>query len=400
MSKVGESDKNLVVALEQTRQRIEALKKEFKEAAIKLTAVNDQIKIATEKYSALSVVNTELEAVNVALNAATTKLALITEEIVLAQTEAAQLKGARKELAAVNTALTVSSKKLAVVNRELKEAVEHVTKLQEAKTQLEAVNRHVTKANNELTAVNRELKTAHDLAKDDAKLKAEFLANMSHEIRTPMSGIIGMCEMLLLSNLDDDSREIGNDISRSAKNLLLIVNQLLDFSKLESGKMEPERISFSVARVLERVVKTMTPDTISKGLAVNILVAPKIPAAVIGDEVRVEKILLNLVHNAVKFTEQGEIRIEADVLTETKPRLLVRISVTDTGIGISEEAQKLLFEPFAQADGSTTRKYGGTGLGLSIAKRLVTLLSGEIGVTSTEGKGSTFWFTVPLERAK
>lgn len=396
---IDESDKNLVGALERTRQRIEVLKKEFREATAKLTAVNDHIKSATEKYSALRQVNDELEQVNKTLELATTKLTAITERLADAQREAERLERAKQELDAVNDALTVSTKKLAAVNKELKEAVEHVETLQEAELQLQSVNRDVTKANDGLAAINRDLKIAHELAKNDAKLKAEFLANMSHEIRTPMSGMIGMCEMLLLGNLDDDSREMAMAISQSAEDLLSIVNQLLDFSKLEAGKMQPERITFSITAVLEKVIKNIQPDAAKKGLAIKKVVGPKIPASVVGDGVRVEKILLNLAHNAVKFTEHGEIRIEADVLTESKPPLTLRISVTDTGIGISETARKNLFEPFVQADGSTTRIFGGTGLGLSIAKRLVSLLSGQIGITSTEGKGSTFWFSVPLECA-
>lgn len=389
---------NLVAALEQTRQRLEAVKGEFKEAAAKLAVVNVHIKVATERYSALSQVNAQLELVNNTLEVATAKLTAITEQIVVAQNEAVRLKGAREELIAVNTELAVSSAKLAAVNKELKEAIEHVANLQEAKKHLADVNRSVTKANRDLSALNRALKNAHDLAQVEAKLKSEFLANISHEIRTPMSGMVGMCEMLLLNDLDADSRAMAEDIFQSAKRLHVIVNQLLDFSKLESGKMEPERVTFSLAAVVDRVVAVIHPDALKKGLAIKISLGTKIPAAVVGDEGRVEQILLNLVHNAVKFTPSGEINIEADVENETKLRLVARISVADTGIGISADAQKLLFEPFVQADGSTTRRFGGTGLGLSIAKRLVKMLAGEIGVSSIEGKGSTFWFSVPLER--
>jgi signal transduction histidine kinase len=394
------SDHNLVIALEQARQRIEALKKEFAEATDKLASVNQEIKGAAEKYSTLKNINAELEAVNAVLGVATTKLTFINEQIILAQAEAGSLHGTKEELSRVNDELTKATFKLATVNKDLKEATEYVEKLQAAKLELEAVNLQVTEANLQLASVNQQLKEAHAVAVQASKLKAEFLANMSHEIRTPMSGMIGMCEMLLLTNLEEDSKGMANDVFRSAKNLLLIVNQLLDFSKLEAGKMEPESVKFSITAVLERVVSLILVDADRKGLAVKIAVEPAVPVVAVGDELRIERILLNIAHNAVKFTESGEIRIAAEVLSQTKSRFNLRISITDTGIGISEEAQKLLFEPFVQADGSTTRRYGGTGLGLSIAKRLATLLSGNIEVTSTEGEGSTFSLSLPLEQAQ
>lgn len=394
-----DTDNDLVIALDQARQRIEALKQEFGEATNKLAVINSEIKTATDRYSLLQGLNAELEGVNRALEVATGELTAINKQIIVAQFEVESLQGAKKELVRVNEELTKATTKLAAVSKELKEATAHVVKLQEAKLGLESLNAQVTGANKELAGINRELQKAHAQAIQDSKLKTEFLANISHEIRTPMSGMISMCELLLLENLDEQPREMARDIMQASNTLLLIVNQLLDFSKLEAGKMEPERIQFSIAAVLERVASVMHPEAVRKGLGLQIAVDPAIPAVAVGDGMRVEKILLNLVHNAVKFSENGEIRIAAEVLSQSKPRFTVRISVTDTGIGIAEQSQTLLFEPFVQANGSTTRKYGGTGLGLSIAKRLVTLLSGEIGVDSTAGQGSTFWFSLPLEYA-
>ena len=311
--------------------------------------------------------------------------------------EAQEVETIGNKLVDVNGELCQAVQKLALVEDELAEKQAHVAELEGAKLVLESVNIQVKEANRELVLLNLELEEARDLAVSEARIKAQFLANISHEIRTPMSGVISLCELLLLNNLDDDSRKIANYIQRSANTLLAIVNQLLDYSKLESGKMQKEQVQFSLPALIERVLITVNHDAGLKGLALNTVISPAMPACVLGDEARVEGILLNLVHNAVKFTEQGAVTIDVDVLSQTSKSVVVRVSVTDTGIGISEATQKLLFEPFVQADGSTTRKYGGTGLGLSITKRLVQLLSGEIGIISAEGKGSTFWFSLSFD---
>ncbi len=339
--------------------------------------------------------------VNSTLKAANEQLLVANQAVADAHTagllEVKEVERIGQQLVDVNVELHQAFQKLAAVEAELAEKHEYVAELEKAKLVLEGVNIQVKEANQELVNLNLELEEARDLAVSEANLKAQFLANISHEIRTPMSGVISLCELLLLNNLDDDSRKIANYIQRSANTLLVIVNQLLDYSKLESGKVQKEQVQFSLSAVIERVLITVNHDAEVKGLAINTLISPAIPACVLGDEARVEGILLNLVHNAVKFTEHGALTIDADVLSQTSSSIVVRVSVTDTGIGISEATQKLLFEPFVQADGSTTRKYGGTGLGLSITKRLVHLLSGEIGMTSAEGKGSTFWFSLSFE---
>lgn len=392
---------HLVASLEQARQRIEVLQSELNDALIKLASVNHQLNAVSVNYAGLAELSSDLNVVNTTLEKANKQLLVANQSIVDAHTagllEAQEVERIGNKLADVNDKLHHAVQKLALVEGELAEKHEYVAELEKAKLVFETVNLQVKGANQELVNLNLELEQARDLAVSESKLKAQFLANISHEIRTPMSGVISLCELLLLNNLDDDSRKIANYIERSANTLLAIVNQLLDYSKLESGKMQKEHVQFSLSAVIERVLITINHDAEMKGLVINKVISPQIPACVVGDEGRVEGILLNLVHNAVKFTEHGAVTIDADVLSQAANFVVVRVSITDTGIGISEATQKLLFEPFVQADGSTTRKYGGTGLGLSITKRLVQLLSGEIGMISTEGKGSTFWFSLSFE---
>jgi signal transduction histidine kinase len=392
---------NLVISLEQAEQRIEVLQNQLIDALAKLAGVNRQLDTFSVKYSGMAEFSSDLNAVSAALEIASNQLLVANQAVVDAHVagliEAEEVERIGKKLADVNCELARAVQKLALVEAELVRKSKHVVELETAQQVLEDLNIQAKEANHQLVNLNLDLEKTRDLAVSEAKLKAQFLANISHEIRTPMSGVISLCELLLLKNLDDDSRKIAYYIERSANTLLAIVNQLLDYSKLESGKMQKEQVPFSLSTVIERVLVVINHDAEIKGLAINTVVSPKIPACVLGDEARVESILLNLVHNAVKFTEHGSVTIDADVLCQTSSSVVVRVSVTDTGIGISEATQKLLFEPFVQADGSTTRKYGGTGLGLSITKRLVQLLSGEIGMTSAEGKGSTFWFSLSFE---
>ena len=242
------------------------------------------------------------------------------------------------------------------------------------------------------------LHSATQAAEAGSRAKSQFLANMSHEIRTPMNGVLGMIELLLNTELNERQLRLAQTVQQSGTALLKIINDVLDFSKIEAGKLELEMIDFDLRRTAEEVVNLFAESAQAKRIELILHVEEAIPPALRGDPGRLRQILTNLIGNAIKFTDQGEVVVRVGLARNGGDHVVVRFEVSDSGIGIEPEAQARIFDAFSQADGSTTRKYGGTGLGLTICKHLAALFRGEIGVASQPGRGSTFWFTAALEK--
>lgn len=259
--------------------------------------------------------------------------------------------------------------------------------LQEARKRTDELKRLVEERTAELNATLKELKRTQ-------QFRDQFLANMSHEIRTPMNAIVGLTNLLVQSKLDEQQMKYLDVIKKSGDNLLVIINDILDLSKIEAGKMELEKVTFPLMPMLETLQTILSVKSDQKGIALIIETSEDLPLYVIGDETRLTQILMNLTGNAIKFTEKGSVTISANVMRKADNLFDIEFSVTDTGIGIPADKQEKIFESFGQAASDTTRKYGGTGLGLSISKQLVELHQSELKLESSPGKGSKFYFTV------
>ncbi len=275
-------------------------------------------------------------------------------------------------------------------------ALELSYKNEELIKDLEVLNSSLTEEIEYVKQVETELVEARDHAEKMSQAKGQFLANMSHEIRTPMNGVLGTLQLLETSELTQAQRDYVSTAHKSAEALLSILNDILDLSKIEAGKLGIENINFDLRELIIDIVDLQRHRAEQKKINLLTDIDPQLSSTVVGDPVRIRQLLVNLLSNAVKFTENGEVCLRLKVLEQTGSESVLRIEVDDTGVGIDEITQKKLFTAFTQADGSTTRKYGGTGLGLAIVKQLVHLMRGRLGVDSVPRKGSTFWFEIPV----
>ncbi len=244
-----------------------------------------------------------------------------------------------------------------------------------------------------------ELEREREEARRESELKSAFLANMSHEVRTPLNGVIGMADLLLDTELDKQQSAYAEMVRDSGQSLLSLLNAILDFAKLDAGRMQVERVPMSLRDVIDRVLGPFELAAKERGLDFAIRIDEAVPNALRGDAIRIGQVLTNLVSNALKFTETGSVEVSVEFLRDSNDGVLLRFEVEDTGIGISDAAMARVFQPFSQADPSTTRRYGGTGLGLAISRQLVELMGGNLQASSAPGRGTRFWFTLPMGRA-
>lgn len=291
----------------------------------------------------------------------------------------------RGELRHLESGINTMAQALKAAHEEMQQSVEQATA--DLRQTLETIE-----------IQNIELQMARKEAETASRIKSEFLANMSHEIRTPLNGVIGFINLLIKTKLDNRQNDHVHTIQKSALNLLSIINDILDFSKIEAGKLKLEYIPFNVRECVEDAITLMAPNAHEKGLELIPIIYQDVPEKIIGDHLRVKQILTNLLNNAIKFTTEGDVILRVMVESEEPQNITLMFRISDTGIGLAPEEQKLLFRPFSQADATTTRQFGGTGLGLAISKRLVEEMQGEINVESLPNEGATFWFTIKAQR--
>ncbi|WP_346302041.1 ATP-binding protein, partial [Halomonas sp. BM-2019] len=294
--------------------------------------------------------------------------------------------------------LPASPKELAGLSERVNALSEHLAEARvELQRQMEQATAELQESMETIEVQNIELDIAHRRAVEANRVKSEFLANMSHEIRTPLNGIVGFCRLLGRSRLEPRQREWLEHVQRACNNLLVLVNDVLDFSKLEAGRLELERLPLDMVTLVDEVLGLQAPLAHQKGLQLLGLVYDDVPSPLTGDPMRLQQVLTNLVHNAVKFTDHGEVVVRVMMEQANPGRVTLRISVSDTGIGLAPEHQRRLFQAFHQAEASHSRQFGGSGLGLTICRQLVEQMGGEIGVESQPGVGTTFSFLLPLE---
>lgn len=297
------------------------------------------------------------------------------------------------QLSAVKAQLDMANTELNETNADL------VSLNQQMKDWNQSLEMKVDERTTELQQLNIDLESARDEAILANELKTQFVANVSHELRTPLAGILGLAEVLATEELDTDKMEMLQHIVKAGQHLLVIVNDLLDFSKLSAGKTALVKNEFYLSSLFDEVVQAVHTQARKKNITISDSVAPELRKCLWGDSQRLRQVLLNLAHNAVKFTDEGNVSLKAIPVSQLSETIRVRIEIADEGIGISEPNQTRLFQPFVQIDGSTTRKYGGTGLGLTISKSIVEQMGGTIGFDSKVGSGSLFYFEVPLQLA-